>query len=78
MIKSKRIVLTAAFILLAAVVFAVPAHAMDNTAVCNKALLKCGIDAVIAGLLSGGTVMLLISMGCIIGYEFCLKFYLAV
>ncbi len=78
MIKSKKIVLTAAFILLAAVITAVPVHAAENTNVCNKALLKCGIDAVIAGLLSGGTALLLISMGCIIGYEFCLKFYWAI
>ncbi len=75
MIKSKKIVLTAALVLLAAVLTAVPAHAMDNTGICSRALLKCGIDATIAGLLSGGSVMLLIAMGCVIGYEFCLKFY---
>ncbi len=75
MIKSKKIIGAAACVLLVGILSVVPVYASDNTAVCNKALLKCGIDTAIAGLLSGGTVMWLMTMGCLIGYDFCLKFY---
>ena len=75
MIKSKRIASTAALILVLTVLAQVPVFAQDNTAICTKALLKCGIDATIVGLLSGGTTLLLTLMGCVIGYDFCLKYY---
>lgn len=51
------------------------AMANDDISVCNKALVKCGVDAAIAGLLSGGTPMALLFMGCLIGYDWCLKYY---
>jgi hypothetical protein len=75
MIKSKRIASTVAFGLMLAVMAQVPVFAVDNTEICTKALLKCGVDATIAGLLSGGTTLLLTLMGCLIGFDFCLKYY---
>jgi len=75
MIKSKRIVSAVAFIVVLAFMAQVPVFAADNTAICTKALLKCGVDATVVGLLSGGTTMLLTLMGCLIGYDFCLKYY---
>ena len=53
-----------------------PLLAQDNTEICNKALLKCGIDAVIAGLLSSMATLGFTVMGCLIGYDWCLKYYL--
>ncbi len=75
MIRSKRIASAAALILVLTLMAQVPVYAAGNTEICNKALLKCGVDATIAGLLSGGTAMLLMLMGCLIGYDFCLKYY---
>ena len=75
MITSKRIASIAALMLVLTMAVQVPVFAVDNTAICTKALLKCGIDATIAGFLSGGTTLLLTLMGCLIGYDFCLKYY---
>jgi len=43
--------------------------------VCKKALSKCAIDAVIAGLFSGPQSFLLYYAGCFMGYSWCLKYY---
>jgi hypothetical protein len=75
MIRSKRFACAAALIVILAVLAHVPVLAQDNLEICTKALLKCGVDATIAGLLSGGTALLLMVMGCLIGYDFCLKYY---
>jgi len=43
---------------------------------CDKALVKCGVDAVIAGILSGPQTFLLFYSGCLMGYSWCLKYYM--
>lgn len=43
--------------------------------VCENALIKCGVDAVVAGLISGPQSFLAYSAGCFIGYSWCLKYY---
>ena len=75
MIRTQRIVTAAALIVILTLIVPVPTKAQGNQEICNKALLKCGVDATVAGLLSGGTTMLLMIMGCLIGYDFCLKYY---
>jgi len=42
---------------------------------CENALIKCGVDAAIAGLVSGPQSFLAYSAGCLIGYYWCLKYY---
>ena len=43
--------------------------------VCKKALSRCTVDAVVAGLFSGPQSFLLYYSGCFIGYSWCLKYY---
>ncbi len=66
--------LTVAAVLTA--LYAAPIQARESVSICNNALVKCGLDAVVAGLLSGGSAMALTFMGCLIGYDWCLKYYL--
>jgi hypothetical protein len=58
-----------------AALYVAPIQARKSTSICNNALLKCGLDSAVAGLLSGGTAMALTFMGCLIGYDWCLKYY---
>lgn len=44
--------------------------------VCEKALGKCGADAAIAGLLSGFQTFAFYSSGCLMGYSWCLEYYM--
>jgi hypothetical protein len=44
---------------------------------CDRALTKCSVDAVIAGILSGPQTFLLFASGCLMGYTWCLKYYVA-
>jgi len=73
-LKKWAAALTVAAVL--AVLYAAPIQARENTSICTNALVKCGVDAVVAGLLSGGTAMALTAMGCLIGYDWCLKYYM--
>lgn len=43
--------------------------------VCKKALSRCTVDAVIAGLFSGPQSFFLYYSGCFMGYSWCLKYY---
>jgi hypothetical protein len=43
--------------------------------VCEKALARCGVDAVVAGLFSGPQAFLSYYAGCFMGYSWCLKYY---
>jgi len=43
--------------------------------VCRKALSRCTVDAVVAGLFSGPQSFLLYYSGCFMGYSWCLKYY---
>jgi len=74
--KYQRITAALILILFLTALAHLPALAQDNTEICNRALLKCGVDAVIAGLLSGMTTLAFTAMGCLIGYDWCLKYYL--
>lgn len=42
---------------------------------CENALIKCGVDAVVAGLFSGPQTFLAYYAGCFIGYSWCLRYY---
>ena len=44
--------------------------------VCKKALEKCAVDAVKAGLATGPQSFLLYYSGCFLGYTWCLKYYI--
>lgn len=61
------------FSLLMGVVTAPSLHA--NLAVCEEALARCGIDAIIAGLTGGPLAFSLWGTGCLMGYDFCLRYY---
>jgi hypothetical protein len=43
---------------------------------CDKAFVKCGVDALIGGFLSGPQMFLFIYSGCLMGYTWCLKYYM--
>ena len=44
--------------------------------VCDDALKKCGTDAVIAGIMGGPAVFPLYLALCLVGFEWCSKYYL--
>lgn len=44
-------------------------------AVCEKALHRCAVDAVIAGMTGGPLALSLWGTGCLLGYDFCLRYY---
>jgi putative Mn2+ efflux pump MntP len=43
--------------------------------VCKEAMSDCLMDAVVAGLFSGTQTFLIYYSACMIGYTFCLKYY---
>lgn len=43
--------------------------------VCKEAMSECLTDAVVAGLFSGTQTFLVYYAACMIGYTFCLKYY---
>jgi hypothetical protein len=46
--------------------------------VCEKALLKCGVDAAMSGILSLSPLAFAVfSSACVMGYEWCLLYYLS-
>ena len=55
-------------------VFLVSPHFASGD-VCKDALNDCLLDAVVAGLFSGPQTFLLFYSGCLIGYTFCVKYY---
>ena len=72
--KGNRILIGAlVFSLLIGVILAPSLHA--SRAVCERALTRCAIDAGIAGLTGGPLVFALWSSGCLMGYDFCLRYY---
>jgi hypothetical protein len=72
--KANRIMIGALAIVLLMGVVATPSlHA--SLADCEKALARCAADAVIAGLTGGPLVFSLWSSGCLMGYDFCMKYY---
>ena len=72
--KGSRILVGAlVFSLLMGVVFAPSLHA--NQAVCERALARCALDAMIAGLTGGPLAFALWGSGCLMGYDFCMRYY---
>ena len=72
--KGSRILIGAlVFSLLIGVVFAPSLHA--SRAVCDRALARCGVDAVVAGLTGGPLAFALWGSGCLMGYSFCMRYY---
>lgn len=73
--KRRSRVLAAAlvFLLLTGVASLPSLHA--SMADCEKALARCGVDAVLAGFTGGPLAFALWSSGCLMGYDFCLRYY---
>jgi hypothetical protein len=70
--STKRLVV-AGLILSLIVVFSTPGFASKQD--CEDALIKCGVDATVAGLFSGPQTFLAYATGCLMGYSWCLKYY---
>ena len=72
--KGRRIMVGALVLTLFLGVIVTPSlHA--SLADCERALAKCGADAAIAGLTGGPLAFALWSSGCLMGYDFCMKYY---
>jgi hypothetical protein len=72
--KGSRILIGAlVFSLLTGVVFAPSLHA--SRAICERALSRCAVDALIAGLTGGPIAFALWGTGCLAGYDFCMRYY---
>jgi hypothetical protein len=72
--KGIRILIGAlVFSLLIGVVMTPTLHA--NRADCERALARCALDAMIAGLTGGPLALALWGSGCLMGYDFCLRYY---
>jgi hypothetical protein len=72
--KGSRLLIGAlVFSLLVGVVCTPSLHA--NRADCERALAKCAVDATIAGLTGGPIAFALWSSGCLMGYDFCMRYY---
>jgi hypothetical protein len=61
------------FFLLIGVVMTPSLHA--NRRICRRALHRCAADATIAGMTGGPLAFAIWGAGCLIGYDFCLKYY---
>lgn len=74
-ITKRKWVLTGVILLL---IFMVATPQALTAGVCEKALEKCILNAVLAGLFSlSPTVFTYFSASCLMGYSFCLSYYLA-
>jgi hypothetical protein len=72
--KGSRILIGAlVFFLFMGVVTAPSLHA--TRAVCERALHRCAVDALIAGMSGGPLAAALWGASCLMGYDFCLKYY---
>jgi hypothetical protein len=72
--KGIRILIgTLVFSLLMGAVMTPSLHA--RRAICERALAACAIDATIAGLTGGPLAFALWSSGCLMGYDFCMRYY---
>jgi len=47
-----------------------------DAGVCERALAKCGVDAVIAGISGGPGAGVIWGIGCLAGYNWCLLYLL--
>jgi hypothetical protein len=69
----RKRVLTGTLALLMIFLFLTP-HQL-SAGVCERALAKCGIDALLTSLLSGPEIGALYLSGCLLGYSWCLQYY---
>ena len=65
-----------ALFLIAIFLCASSVSAQNNTEICTKALEKCTVEAVVAGLFGGINSLAAYAAGCLIGYDWCLKYYI--
>ena len=56
-------------------IFIVLAPHQLSAGVCERALAKCGIDALLTSLLSGPEIGALYFSACLLGYSWCLQYY---
>ena len=76
MLKQKsNIKFLAGFLALLLISIAFTPHTL-NAGVCERALAKCGIDALLSTLLSGPEIGALYYSGCLLGYAWCLQYYI--
>lgn len=73
--KTRRVVKITAWILPLLLLILAFSPAPVSAGVCEKAVAKCGADAVLAGMLSGLQTFIFFSTGCIMGYTWCLQYY---
>lgn len=72
--KGSRVMIGAlVFVLLMGVILTPSLHA--NLADCERALHRCAVDAVVAGMTGGPIALSLWGTGCLLGYDFCLRYY---
>ncbi len=72
--KGKTVKLTVGVLIVSVLLcaWAPSAHAGD---ICEKALTKCLVDAVIALILAGPQTSVIFAAGCFNGYIWCLTYY---
>lgn len=71
--KKKGILMIVALALVVGLYVGVfPLHASET---CERALVRCSVDAVVSLFFSGPSVFGLYSTGCLLGYAWCLKYY---
>lgn len=71
--KSKRMISGILALLIAALVF-LPLH--SEAGICENAAGRCMVDALIVSLFTGFSAGVLFSLGCAVGYEWCLMYML--
>lgn len=69
--KSKSVLV---IVLVAAVILTAFPQQAQASEVCQRALEKCTVDAIISFLLGGGLTAGIMMSGCLNGYSFCLKY----
>jgi len=72
-INGKKIIVGALLLL---ALLQVTAPFMQAKNVCIDAVVKCGADALIAGAFGGLEVFGMYAAGCIVGYSWCIKYYI--
>ena len=70
--RCKR-VLAVSLIFMVGVMMFSPTQLSADT--CQRALGKCAVDALIAGIFGGSLVLLSYATGCLAGYKWCLRYY---
>lgn len=71
--RSRMMIGTLVFVLLMGVILTPSLHA--SRAICERALQRCAVDAVIAGMTAGPLAFSLYGTGCLMGYDFCMRYY---